>query len=276
MKKILYIIVLITFIFFIDKIHAYTEYKIGDEITYNDIKFYVIKNSSSDEDTVTMLKAEPLSYLEVQHYSEGTNAQITNQNGYGGIQYHSTSNEYEGSYVKTTVDAWAQVQAPLAIEARLITFDELTSDLGYEYYEESSNSGYRKTESTPSWVYNNNYWYWTMSPYSDSTDKVWYPSELSEIMNYSPVNCGRYGFGISDGKIRPVITLSKTALGDTDESIIDDKTIEKDISNKPNESKTTVKVDNTYMSSSILLIILGFITASVSVIIIYKLCNKKR
>ena len=48
--------------------NAYTEYKIGDEITYNDIKFYVIKDSSSDIDNVTMLKEEPLTVDEVSLY----------------------------------------------------------------------------------------------------------------------------------------------------------------------------------------------------------------
>ena len=49
-------------------IYAYKEYKIGDEIEYNGIKFYVIKNSNSKEDSVTMLKAEPLTVDEVNKY----------------------------------------------------------------------------------------------------------------------------------------------------------------------------------------------------------------
>lgn len=40
--------------------YAYKSYSIGDEVTYNDIKFYVIKDSNSDEDSITILKAEPL------------------------------------------------------------------------------------------------------------------------------------------------------------------------------------------------------------------------
>ena len=189
---------------------TYTAYQIGDTVTYNNINYYVIKDSSASEDSVTLLKAEPLTTEEITTYSAGTGAQT---DGNGGIQYHSSSNAYSTSYIKTTINAWAQAKVPSELaEARLITIDELINNLGYEYYEEGSNSGYRSTEFTPNWVYNNNYWYWTMSSYRDSTDKVWYPSPESGMMDYSPVNVGRYGFGISDGKVRPVIVLPKSAL----------------------------------------------------------------
>lgn len=72
MKKILYILVLITFILCIDKINAYTEYKIGDVIPYNGMNFYVIKDSSSDEGSVTMLKAEPITSSEISSYLSST------------------------------------------------------------------------------------------------------------------------------------------------------------------------------------------------------------
>lgn len=130
MKKILYILVLITFILCIDKINAYTEYKIGDVIPYNGMNFYVIKDSSSDEDSVTMLKAEPLTVDEVNAYGEGhVNIHETkdtsslyyqkayDNNGYGGMQYYSSEtcngygnyseckSDYEQSEVKYVVDA---------------------------------------------------------------------------------------------------------------------------------------------------------------------------
>ena len=186
---------------------TYTAYQVGDEVSYNNIDYYVIKDSGTSDSTVTLLKAEPLTAEEITTYSAGTGAQT---DGNGGIQYHSSSNAYSTSYIKTTINAWAQAKVPSKLaEARLITIDELINNLGYEYYEEGSNSGYRSTEFTPNWVYNNNYWYWTMSSYRDSTDEVWYPSEM---MSYSPVNVGRYGFGISDGKVRPVIVLDKSVL----------------------------------------------------------------
>ena len=184
---------------------TYTAYSVGDQVTYNNINYYVIKDSSTSEETVTLLKAEPLSYSEVQTYSQGTGAQTYDSNGYGGMQYHSESNSYATSYVKTTVDAWKTAQAPAAIEARLISLDELTDNLGYEYYEEGTSSGYRKTSTTPSLVYNSNYMYYIMSPWGDSTSSVW------------SVNGGGglFGIGVSDSNgctVRPVIVLSKSVL----------------------------------------------------------------
>lgn len=150
-------------------IYAYTEYKVGDIIPYNGMNFYVIKNSGSIDDSVTMLKAEPLSYEEVQTYSEGTGAQISNKNEYGGIQYGKESNNYQTSYVKNTVDAWARDMIPNGlIEIRLIKYDELINDLGYVRSLESSKSVPSSNGETPKWLYNEQYDYWTMSGYSDS------------------------------------------------------------------------------------------------------------
>ena len=182
---------------------TYTTYSIGDEVTYNNVAYRVIKDSSSSESTVTLLKAEPLSYSDVQTYSAGTGAQTSDQNGYGGMQYHSSSSAYEGSYVKTTVDAWKQAQAPAASEARLITINDLTTNLGYDLDTSATSESYIKTESTPSWVYNSNYWYWTMSQYQDSASSVWGVD----------VDGSLYASGVSGYTVvRPVITLSKSNL----------------------------------------------------------------
>ena len=61
------------------------------------MNFYVIKDSSSDEDSVTMLKAEPLTVDEVNRYGTGHvnrytyfAGTATNKNGYGGIQYYTS------------------------------------------------------------------------------------------------------------------------------------------------------------------------------------------
>ena len=47
---------------------TYTVYSIGDEVTYNNVDYYVIKDSSAAEENVTMLKAEPLTVAEVNEY----------------------------------------------------------------------------------------------------------------------------------------------------------------------------------------------------------------
>ena len=88
-----------------DKSPTYTAYTVGNQVTYNNINYYVIKDSGASEESVTLLKAEPLSASEITTYSAETGAQT---GGNGGMQYHSSSNNYETSYIKTTVVAWKQ------------------------------------------------------------------------------------------------------------------------------------------------------------------------
>ena len=183
---------------------TYTAYQVGDQVSYNNINYYVIKDSSASEESVTLLKAEPLSYEEITTYSAGTGAQTTDQNGYGGMQYHSSSSDYSTSYVKTTVDAWKAAQASAATEARLITIDEVSS-LGYEWKQTcpTCGEGWVKTDDVPTWLYNSNYNYWTMSPLNDSASGVWIMLSDSSLNNY-----GVYSYFV----VRPVITISKSVL----------------------------------------------------------------
>ena len=150
-----------------------------------------------------MLKAEPLTYEEVQTYSNGTGAQTFDYNGVGGMQYHSESSNYETSYVKTTVDAWKASKAPAAREARLLTYDELIDDLGYNQANWNASYWTVNTEFTPNWVYNNNYSYWTMSSKEDSESEVWCVGSDGSLGNYDV-----------SGKrpVRPVITILKSEL----------------------------------------------------------------
>ena len=177
---------------------TYTTYQVGDEVTYNNINYYVIKDSDTTEESVTLLKAEPLSYEEVTTYSAGTGAQTSNLNGYGGMQYHSDSNVYSTSYVKTTVDAWAAEKVPSGLqEARLITYEELITDLNCINGSCSNSSN--------SWLYSNNYWYWTMSSWNDSSYRVWY-------VNYDGSLYDSYVGSNNYGAVRTVIVLSKSVL----------------------------------------------------------------
>ena len=82
---------------------TYDEYEVGYEVTYNNINYYVIKDSSTSEESVTLLKAEPLSVAEVNEYGAGHVNRYTDSsvgtaydnNGYGGMQYYSNSTCYE-------------------------------------------------------------------------------------------------------------------------------------------------------------------------------------
>ena len=181
---------------------TYNSYSVGDQVTYNNINYYVIKDSSVSESTVTLLKAEPLSVDEIATYSAGTGASTDNN---GGMEYGETS-DYSTSYIKQVVDAWKNAQVPAASEARLITVDELSS-FGYEYAEEGTSKYYNKTESTPNWIYNSSYTYWTMSSWDDSESRVWYVNNDGSL--YS---CDVNGYDGRQIIVRPVIVLPKSAL----------------------------------------------------------------
>lgn len=292
MKKNMYFIILFMSIFLFNSIiNAYTEYKIGDKISYNDMEFYVIKNSSSTEDIVTLLKAEPLTVDEINQYGGvGTDNNHVNMyvneyavgprgithdlNGYGGMAYYTSETcgasgfsgctiDYGESEIKYVIDAWvdSNIQSGLK-EARLITIDELKQYLGYEYYKEGTTVGYRKTNNTPSWVYDNNYWYWTMSQLMDSDSRVY------SVANSDSIRVNYVDFGV--GVVRPVITILKSSLGDKDENAMPNEIS----TDSKNEDTTNVKVANTYLKTSIIVIALGFIVACISIVIYYIIKKK--
>ena len=216
---------------------VYQSYKIGDIVTYNGMNFYVIADSDENSDSVTMLKAEPLTVDEVNTYGAGHINRYTslsigtayNQNGYGGMAYYSSetcgyvnssyvgtgcTNDYDQSEVKYAVDAWAKdkfASSDLRVDAtgysaRLISLEELQNNLGYA----STGSGtiaHSTNGDTPSWVYNSNYWYWTMSQYEDSTLSVWGVGSDGYLFHDSFVSLNSYS-----GRVRPVVTLLKSVL----------------------------------------------------------------
>ena len=205
---------------------TFRPYNIGDQVSYNNVEYYVIKDTGSN---VTLLKAEPLTVAEVNQYGAGHINRYTvssvgttyNNNGYGGMAYYSseTCGKVNGSWVETgcttdyaqsdikyAVDAWKIAQAPQATEARLITYEELLNNLGYENNFKCTGGCYYSgsLENVPNWVYNSNYWYWTMSPNNDSASYVWLVrNDGSFIYNY-----------VYDYRhvVRPVITISKSSI----------------------------------------------------------------
>ena len=194
---------------------TYVAYSVGDEVRYNNIDYYVINDSDESESTVTLLKAVPLLASDVNTYEVLLNmtSAVSSGSGTGATIYSSSNNsEYSTSYVKRIVDAWINDNAnetDLVIDstgysARLITLDELIDNLGYTLNAEAT--GYRiSSENTPDWVYGD-YSYWTMS--AKDSNQVW--SVLSQ--DYSgAISAGN--LRLTDyGAVRPVITISKSAL----------------------------------------------------------------
>ena len=123
------------------------------------------------------------------------------------MEYHSSSNAYEGSHIKTTVDAWKTAQAPLASEARLLDYDDF-ENLGYELGQATPSDTYWiKTENVPSWIYNSSYSYWTMDP-KDDESIVWIVTTNGDFYWSRAYN--NYMGG--KNAVRPVIVLSKSEL----------------------------------------------------------------
>ena len=196
------------------------EYSVGDEVIYNGMNFYVI-SQSSDGEKITLLKGEPLKYEEVQLYSNSTEFGTENNNGYG-VMYYASNNDsrYINSYIKIVVENWstANINSRDLIEdytgysARLLTLDEMVSDLGYV-------EGYKATtynitaDTTPLWVYNNQYSYWTMSQGNDSSTEVWAVGTSGVLGSTRVATSWTVIYGSPSRKaVRPVITISKSSI----------------------------------------------------------------
>ena len=203
----------------------YDAYSIGDEVTYNNVDYYVIKDSDTTEESVTLLKAEPITSSEISPYLSSTEvgSKVNTSGTYAIMSYYfaedcksiggivGCSTDYSVSKIKQVVDIWKINYASTAMEARLITFEELTESLGFEFQQIDTSSGYAKTTNTPSWVYSNQYSYWTMSSVDESPYNVWTVS-YNEIFS-TPVNAiGYNGVDLLNEVVRPVIVLPKSAL----------------------------------------------------------------
>ena len=184
---------------------SYTAYQVGDHVSYNGVTYYVIEDSDTTNNTVKLLKENPLTKTEMDDLKL-TGITISESNSYGKVQYGST-NDYSTSTVKQVVDAWKNTAVTTGdtATARLITYDELMDNLGYN--EATWDASYYRVnpEYTPSWVYNSNYYYWTMSSSSNKNDEVW------AVNAYGSIEYGLvwYNFGYV---VRPVITISKSVL----------------------------------------------------------------
>ena len=229
-----------------DKSPSYTSYTVGDEITYNNVNYYVIKNSGTKESTVTLLKKEPLTVEEVNLYggvgtdnnhvnmyvTTNTNADYyqtaynVNSSGYGGMAYYSSATcgngtydgctaDYAQSEVKYVVDAWAAAKTTVSdlrtdstgYKARLLTIDDLIDNLGYSWQQTSSGHP-TINENVPSFMIpeNHSYWYWTMSQHLEDALGVWNVDSGGSLASGIVHNHLRHG------AVRPVIILSKSAL----------------------------------------------------------------
>ena len=180
---------------------TYTAYTVGDHVSYNGVTYYVIEDSDTTNDTVKLLKENPLTKTEMDALNL-SGITISESNGYGKVQYGS-SVDYTTSTVKQVVDKWAEgaVKSGDTATARLISHDDLVDNLGYVNSLNTSQTTASSNGTTPSWVYNSNYRYWTMSQYGDSSF-VW-RVDYGGLLSYNGVS--------GSHMVRPVLVLSKSA-----------------------------------------------------------------
>ena len=156
------------------------------------------------------LKDNPLTATEITSAGGTLGYTYSDTNQTGGMSYHASSSTYGTSAIKSVVDTWAnnkftdQLKTVDGYSARLITLDELTSDLGYEQDPAVATIFRANAVNTPNWVYSSDYWYWTMSPYNDSSSSVW-------RMN-SDGNLSDYLVDTDTGAVRPVINVYKSKI----------------------------------------------------------------
>ena len=176
---------------------SYTAYSVGDHVSYNNVTYYVIEDSDTTKDTVNLLKEKPLTKTEMDNLNL-TNITISEENGYGKVKY-GESIDYSTSTVKQVVDAWKNTAVKPGDNAtsRLINSTDLVQYLAYE-----NEDGYKPSENTPTWVYNDNYRYWTM-------DGISFEPFVYLILNNGYLDS--YPVSTMNYMVRPVLELNKSA-----------------------------------------------------------------
>lgn len=109
----------------INEIKGKQKYSAGDTVVYNGISFTIMKNSNVADDSVFLIKTEPLTIDEVLEYGTGyinkgldNSENPKNISGYGILAYYSSNtcnandssgctNKYDDSDIKHIVDGWA-------------------------------------------------------------------------------------------------------------------------------------------------------------------------
>ena len=216
---------------------TYDAYEIGDEITYNGVDFYVIKDSGVNNSSVTMLKAEPIRSSDVAQYvsSSEISSKVKLESPYVQLAYYTSDNcksaggnsgcsiDFSVSDIKQIIDIWKNhslnpddlVVDSTGYDARLLTYDEIFNNLGYsvDYSTKLSdvNYYYINPDSTPDWVYNSNYYYWTMSEVDDQDFSVLMVRKNGDVGASTIFACDKVYFQDGDYTVRPVITIKKSA-----------------------------------------------------------------
>lgn len=191
----------------------HNRYKYGQKIKFRGEDYYVLQDSDSKQDYVTLLKGNPLTINDIQKYGLQYFGASNN------ISYYTSSKcneddhsecklDYDESDVKILVDNWAndnfydgELQVIEGYKARLINEDELLTKLYFEpgLYSSLNTNIYQASEETLEVLKRNSTW--TMVPFSDYEDNVF-------IIDYTV--SGRETYYTES--VMPVINLNKCAI----------------------------------------------------------------
>ena len=215
---------------------SYEAYSLGDEVTYNGVDYYVLKDSDSKNNIVTLLKATPLSTEEVNLYGGvGTENNVVNKyaiddnnypnsvgaarnnNGYGGMAYHESENcyykgrgsfeisgckiDYNSSSIKKVVDSWtfANINKTNLRQTRLIKYGEDIFDDDVIEYEEQTPTAPNIRHKFKNDFFGG-YSYWTETSYLDYREKIW----IIKSNSLSQADVADFNY-----TVRPVVELYK-------------------------------------------------------------------
>ena len=137
MKKRIIILFVLCCCLFLNNVYAYETYKIGDEITYNGNKYYVVENSDNIDNYVALLKANPLTRTEINKYIN----EVNQTESIGHMTFYKSdedvfADEYDETKIKQVVDTWSNSEFGDDLvtidgyKARLLSEDDLVN-LGY-------------------------------------------------------------------------------------------------------------------------------------------------
>jgi len=217
MKKSLFLILMIVTLFMCNKVYAYKEYNIGDEVTYRGEKYYVVENSDTKTNYIVLLKGELLTTEEVNNNrinyvsQDGEYPFVDNDNCNSHSEFACTTN-YDNSSLKLIIDGWSfEFQDDLVnvngYKTRVLNEKDLIEKLGYQKDITPTSIYYIATNETPRWVLINGKFYWTTAV--SNLNQLVTSSYLSKVYDNS--------------YIRPVINLNKCVLNDTDKKCIIEK-----------------------------------------------------
>ena len=204
---------------------VYEAYSIGDTVEFAGSNWRLIKNSTTEEDYVTLMKETVLTNAELGDYAFNssynameftwTDSCHNSNHGYANNIWNcDNANIYSESKIKEMLetrylpivgaDHLKEIDGYMI---RLITVEELISNLGC--------TSISCTSSTyASWVYQNfgnqsksAYGYWTMTPHPDSSSSALHISSMGEI-DQNNVNDNYYDYY----GVRPVINLLKSSI----------------------------------------------------------------